>query len=141
MFLIRENYIAVIITNGQSHNNGEDEEEFDGHWLGEESENQNAVEVIVFHVPTRQEIYRQPFPSETISVDCIGDTLALNLSHIGFVITGGNARNVARKQSNDEDTQIASPSGKNPKSKKKRLASLAKGRKKDGFARGMSLSG
>jgi hypothetical protein len=74
----------------------------------------------------------------------------MNVSNLGFVITGGNARDVARMSINEQsDTtagveragKLLGKPGKNPKGKKKRLASGASGRKKDGFARGMSLRG
>jgi hypothetical protein len=58
----------------------------------------------------------------------------------GFAIAGGNAREVARTALSDEGDTSQTPT-KTPKAKKKRLASLASGRKKDGFARGMSMRG
>ncbi|KAL9180560.1 hypothetical protein ACHAXT_011013 [Thalassiosira profunda] len=140
MFVIREHYVAVVVTNRQAANGeeGDDDDAIDGHWFGEDEE-QTSTDIVVYHLPTRTEVYRSPIPSETLSLDCVGDTLAANLSHFGFAITGGNARDVGRAAISEG--QLASPSGKNPKGKKKRLASLASGRKKDGFARGMSLRG
>jgi len=138
VFMIREQYIGVII--GTRPNNGEDEDEFDGEWFG--LNNESSFEIVIYHIPTCREMYRCPLPSEALSVDCIGDTLAMNVSNLGFAITGGNARDVARMALNEDNAQIMnSPSGKNPKTKKKRLASGASGRKKDGFARGMNMRG
>jgi hypothetical protein len=68
--------------------------------------------------------------------------VAMNVSSMGFVMTGGDARDVGRVSMPTETVQtMTSPSGKQPRGKKKRLVSLAIGRKKDGFARGMSLRG
>ena len=130
IFLIGENHVAAVISSHRRNNEGDENDVED-----------ESSEMAVYHIPTCQEIYRRPFPSESISVDYMGGTLALNLSNIGFVITGGNAREVARSALIEDSAQITSPSGKNPKGKKKRLASLASGRKKDGFARGQSLRG
>ncbi|KAL3767372.1 hypothetical protein ACHAW5_003799 [Stephanodiscus triporus] len=126
LVLIREHYVAVVVK--------ESDVQFDGHWFGL---NEASFAVIVIHIPTREQIYRCPLPAEALSVDCLGDTLAMNVSNLGFVITGGNARDVARMSIN-EHTETP---GKTTKGKKKRLASIASGRKKDGFARGMSLRG
>lgn len=135
--IIREQYVCAVI--GNRTNNEDDEDEFDGEWFGLN----NEFACVIYHIPTCQELYRCPLPSEALSVDCIGDTVAMNVSNLGFVITGGNARDVARMALHDDNAQImSSPSGKNKKrEKKKRLASGASGRKKDGFARGQSLRG
>ncbi|KAL7536564.1 hypothetical protein ACHAWF_005497 [Thalassiosira exigua] len=134
MFDIRKHYIAVIV--GERTNNDDEEDEIGGHWFGHDE-----AELILFHLPTRQEIHRCSIPSKNLAVDCVGDTLAVNVSNLGFVITGENARDKARLTFDKGIAEVGTPSGKNPKAKKKRLASLASGRKKDGFARGMSLRG
>ena len=138
MFMIRDQYVAVILGT-HLHNEGE-ENEFDGHWFGPDDE--ASSEVIIYHVSTRQEIFRCPLPSEPLTVESLGHTLALSVSK-GFVMTGENARDVARNAEVEDNAQLTSPSGKNPKSKKKRLASMATAtrRKKDSFARGMSMRG
>jgi hypothetical protein len=130
LFVIREHYAAVVLKEDDRNEMGE----FDGHWFGS---NESSFVAIVFHIPTREEIYRCPMPVGGLSVDCVGDTLAINVSNLGFAITGGNARDVAGVSiSKHSETPL-----KTPKGKKKRLASIASGRKKDGFARGMSLRG
>ena len=129
LFVIRDHYVAIIIKESDHDVTGE----FDGHWFGL---NEPSFVAVVIHIPTREEIYRCPLPSLALSIDCVGDILAMNVSNLGFVITGGNARDVARMSINEP-----SDPGKKPKGKKKRLASGASGRKKDGFARGMSLRG
>merc|ERR1711957_158236 len=139
VFVIREQYVCAVI--GNRTNNEDDEDEFDGQWFG--LNNEASFEIVIYHIPAYQEMYRCPLPSEALSVDCVGDTLAMNVSALGFFVTGGNARDVARMALHDGIAQITSPpSGKNQKrDKKKRLASGASGRKKDGFARGQSLRG
>merc|ERR1712157_238174 len=72
MFTIREHHICLIIG---SDLNEEDEEVFDGHWFGM---NDTSFEAVIYHVPTRQEIYRCSLPPVTLSVDCAGDTMATN---------------------------------------------------------------
>jgi len=134
IFVIREHYIAVVVTCNSNDGDGG----LDGHWFGLD---EGSLEVIIYHIPTRKEMFRSPMSSEAVSVDCVGDTLAANVSNLGFVIAGGNAREVAGTFAKKDVSQASSPPGKGPKGKKKRLASLASGRKKDGFARGMSLRG
>jgi len=144
MFLLREHYVAVVIGTCSLDDELEEEDElFDGHWFGHD---ETSLEMIVYHIPTCREIYRTSVSSDALSAYCIGDTLAANVSRLGFVITGGNARDVARTVASEEENTynsriIGSPGGKTPKVKKKRLASGASGRKKDGFARGMSHGG
>lgn len=121
LVLIREHYVAVVINRG-SH------DEFDhlgGHWFGP---NEAILNVVVIHIPTRKEIYRCPFPLETVSLtlDSLGDTLAMNVANLGFVITGGNARDIARMTAKD---QSETP-GKSSKGKKKRLVSIVNGQTK-----------
>mmetsp|Transcript_764 Transcript_764/g.1612 ORF Transcript_764/g.1612 Transcript_764/m.1612 type:complete len:1067 (-) Transcript_764:95-3295(-) len=141
IFIIREHYVAVIIGNRPDNELEDDEDElFDGHWFGHDGHKEASSEMLIYHIPSRREMFHIPIPLESLSLDCIGDTLAMNVSNLGFVITGGNARDVARTTLNEDSAQISSPSGKTPKKKKKRLAS-ASGGKKDGFARGMSLRG
>ena len=141
MFIIREHYVAVVVKEGDENN-----DELGGEWFGlnEAPTNDDAsVLIIVYHIPSSNEICRCTLPSAAVSIDSIGDTLAMNVSNLGFVITGEDARDVGRVSIplTDMAQTMASPSIKQPKGKKKRLASLASGRKKDGFARGMSLRG
>ena len=117
MLVIQELYIVVSV--GHHPNNEEEEDASDG---------EASFEAIIYHMPTLQEIYRCPLPSEALSLDCIGDTLAMNVSNLGFAITGGNARDVARTALKEDIT--TSPLGKNAKEKKKILISDATGKKK-----------
>mmetsp|Transcript_653 Transcript_653/g.1411 ORF Transcript_653/g.1411 Transcript_653/m.1411 type:complete len:1041 (-) Transcript_653:48-3170(-) len=118
MLIIRELYIVVSV--GHHPNNEEEEDASDG---------EASFEAIIYYMPTLQEIYRCPLPSEALSIDCIGDTLAMNVSNLGFAISGGNARDVARTALQEDI--MTSPSGKNAKEKKKRLVSGATGKKKN----------
>jgi len=142
LFAIQNDYVvAVVATNTTLNGNGGDDEEhidFDGHWFGNDEESNTAF---VFHIPTRRELYRSELPSDPISVDSLGNTLAINVSSLGFVLTGLDTREIGRISLNERllDDTIISPSAKTPKPKKKRLVS--KTGKKDGFARGMSLRG
>jgi hypothetical protein len=141
--VVQDHYVIAITGTRSSPANDENEDEqFDGHWFGDDDA--ASTSAVVYHIPSRKQIYRCPLPNEAISLDAFGDTLAINMSSLGFVIAGGCARDIARTSVGERDdvATLTSPSGKNPKSKKKRLASLtAKKDKKDGFARGMSLRG
>jgi hypothetical protein len=122
MFSFREHYIAIVITEKASDS------------------------IVVYHISTAQEVCRFLISRSFLTshaFDCIGDTLAMNVSNVGFIITGEDARAVGQVSipSTYMAQAMTSPSIKQPKGKKKRLASLASGRKKDGFARGMSLRG
>ena len=139
--LIHGDYImALSISHSEA--GDEDDEAFDGHWFGPAGASTKAL---VYHIPSRQCIYECPMLNLLLSLDAQDDVFAANASTLGFVIAGDSAREVARKAEDDEranEESLLSPSGKNPKGKKKRLASkLAKKDKKDGFARGMSLRG
>ncbi len=141
MFDIREEYVVVILGTRQGPNDNEDA--VAGEWFGLDADQTSKREAVVFHISSRQELFRCSFPYTTptlFHMDCIGDTVAANVAKLGFVITGGNAREVARTVLNGEGETNQTPT-KTPKAKKKRLASLASGRKKDGFARGMSMRG
>ena len=119
LVLIREHYVAVVINRG-----GHDEfDHLGGHWFGPD---EAILSVLIIHIPTRKEIYRCPFPLETISLDSLGDTLAMSVANLGFVITGGNARDIARMSAKE---QSETP-GKSSKGKKKRLVSIANGQTK-----------
>lgn len=141
MFNIREEYVVVILGTRQGPNN--DEDAVAGEWFGLDEDFSAKREAVVYHISSRQELFRCSFPYTTptlFHMDCIGDTVAANVAKFGFVIAGGNAREVARTVLNDEGDANQTPT-KTQKAKKKRLASLASGRKKDGFARGMSMRG
>jgi len=141
IFGIREEYVAVVL--GTSQGRGDDEEAVAGEWFGLDEEQSPRREVAVFHVSSRQELFRCQLPyiyPLMFHMDCFGDTIAANVAKLGFVIAGGNAREVAMAALNDEVDTNQTPT-KTTKAKKKRLASLASGRKKDGFARGMSMRG
>jgi hypothetical protein len=115
LVLIREHYVAVVINRG-----GHDEfDHLGGHWFGPD---EAILGVLIIHIPTRKEIYRCPFPLETISLDSLGDTLAMSVANLGFVITGGNARDIARMSAKE---QSETP-GKSSKGKKKRLVGQTK---------------
>jgi len=127
--IIHENYVAVIISKRP---NEEEEEEFDGQWFG--INDSSSYELIVYHISSRQEVYRSPLPAESLSIACTDDTLAANISHHGFVITGSAPRDFARSELKVSDDNMATPGKtkkKKPGQRKKRES------KKDGFARGM----
>lgn len=138
IFCIRDEYVAVILETRQDRE--EEEGAVAGEWFGLDEDPTIKREVVLFHISSRREIFRYPLPTHLIRLDCIGDTIAANVSNLGFFIAGGNAREVARTSPNDE-SEISPTPTKTTKAKKKRLASLASGRKKDGFARGMSMRG
>jgi hypothetical protein len=133
IFCIREEYVAIILGTEN------DDDAIGGEWFGIE-EGSTTREVVVYHITSHQEVFRYPLPDVSLNVRCIGDTIAANISNLGFVIAGENAREVARTALDGDDENTQTPT-KTTKSKKKRLASLASGRKKDGFARGMSMRG
>ncbi len=137
IFCIREEYVAIIVGTPQPEGENDDDA-IGGEWFG--IEECSTREVVVFHITSRQEVFRYPLPDVSLSVRCIGDTIAANISNLGFVIAGENAREVARTALDGDGENTQTPT-KTTKSKKKRLASLASGRKKDGFARGMSMRG
>ena len=131
IFGIREEYVAVVL--GTSQGRGDDEDAVAGEWFGLDEEQSPRREVAVFHVSSRQELFRCPLPyiyPLMFHMDCFGDTIAANVAKLGFVIAGGNAREVAMTALNDEVDTNQTPT-KTTKAKKKRLASLASGRKKD----------
>jgi hypothetical protein len=138
IFCIRDEYVAVILGTPQPEGENDDDA-IGGEWFGIE-EGSTTREVLVYHITSRQEVFRYPLPDVSLSVRCIGDTIAANISNLGFVIAGENAREVARTALDGDNETMQTPT-KTTKSKKKRLASLASGRKKDGFARGMSMRG
>jgi hypothetical protein len=66
--------------------------------------------MIVYHIPTRHEICRYPLPvarRTAYSVDCFGGTMAMNVSSMGFVMTGGDAAiDVGRVSMPTEESKI-----------------------------------
>ncbi len=139
IFCIREEYVAVVL-GGTPRDQDDDEDAVTGEWFGLDEESSVKKEVVLFHISSRREIFRCPLSTYLFCLDCIGDTIAANVSNLGFFIAGGNVREAARTSLNDE-SEISQTPTKTAKAKKKRLASLASGRKKDGFARGMSMRG
>ena len=142
MFIVREHYIAIVILDKASDAGEEDDGAFDvNNWRSRFVKKTQSI--VVYHIPTAQEICRCPIPISDYAFDCIGDTLVMNVPHLGFVITGGDARDVGRVSipSTDMAQTMMPPSIKQPNRILKRLASLVSGRKKYGFARGMSLRG
>ena len=122
LILIRDHYIAVIL-----------KEQFEYEdWVRGRRTN---FFLVVIHIPTREKIYYcDLLPGVFVSVDCLDDILAMNVSNLGFVFTGESVRDVARLSTK---AHKETP-GKSIKKKKKRLASIVglNGKKKDGFARG-----
>jgi hypothetical protein len=117
LILIRDHYIAVILKE-----------------VDLTTRRRTNFFLVVVHIPTREKIYFSPLLSGAVSVDCLDDILAMNVSNLGFVFTGESARDVARlSMKAHKETP-----GKSTKKKKKRLASIVglNGKKKDGFARG-----
>ena len=119
LVLIREHYVAVVIKEIDEI----ELDNLDGHWFGP---NESSFAVVVIHIPTREEIYRCSLPTGAISVDALGNTLAMNVSNLGFVITGGDTRDAARMLLKEHSETL----GKNAKAKKKRLVSMVRGKHK-----------
>jgi hypothetical protein len=109
LVLIREHYVAVVIKE-----------------IGDDDFGRQHFAVVVIHIPTREEIYRCSLPTGAISVDALGNTLAMNVSNLGFVITGGDTRDAARMLLKEHSETL----GKNAKAKKKRLVSMVRGKHK-----------
>ena len=134
MFCLREEYVAVIL--------GMEEDAVAGEWFGLDLEQSPKTQIVVYHISSRQEVSRCHLPyTPLFNMSCNGETIVANISNLGFVIAGGNAREVVLAALSNDDEEANQTPTKTPKVKKKRLASLASGRKKDGFARGMSMRG
>ena len=125
LILIRDHYIAVICKIQFV-----EDEDYDGSYVPMNT----LFSLVVVHIPTRKKIYFNPLRSGAVSVDCLDDILAMNVSNLGFVFTGESVRDIARMSIKDHKETP----GKSIKKKKKRLASIVglNGKKKDGFARG-----
>jgi hypothetical protein len=125
LILIRDHYIAVILKI-----QFDEDEDYDGSYVPMNT----LFSLVVVHIPTRKKIYFNPRSSGAVSVDCLDDILAMNVSNLGFVFTGESVRDIARMSIKDHKETP----GKSIKKKKKRLASIVglNGKKKDGFARG-----
>ncbi|KAL7521522.1 hypothetical protein ACHAWX_006192 [Stephanocyclus meneghinianus] len=139
IIVTNENYVVAFI-NSLTSAVGNEVDAFDGHWFGPDDRPSRAL---VYHIPSRHRIYECSMSYHSLSMDVLGNVLAFNMSTLGFVFAGVGTRGVARKAVETdlltENDSLTSPSAKNAKCKKKRLAS--KTAKKDGFARGMSLRG
>lgn len=127
LILIQVHYIAVILK--IQFNEDEDFDGFDVH-----TKRRTKFLLNVIHIPTREKIYKCSLSSGAVSVDCLDDILAMNVSNLGFVFTGESVRDAARTSMK----ALKETPGKSIKKKKKRLASIVglNGKKKDGFARG-----
>ena len=125
LILIRDHYIAVILKI-----QFDEDEDYDGSYVPMNT----LFSLVVVHIPSRKKIYFNPRSSGAVSVDCLDDILAMNVSNLGFVFTGESVRDIARMSIKDHKETP----GKSIKKKKKRLASIVglNGKKKDGFARG-----
>jgi len=116
-----------------------------------EADSESVIEIsicaILVHIPTKSEIGRLTLLDRVgpdivevpvISLD-IDDTIGLALSWKGVVMTGNGVRSHASQMTIVlEDSPLKSHAGSGKKKKKRKGA---KGGKKDGFARGMSLRG
>lgn len=130
LFMVGDEHAAIVV-GGRP-----DDDAVAGEWFGLGG---TPSEVVLYHLGSRSEIYRSPIASGDATADHAGDCLAASVSDLGFVLAGARVREVARSGG---ERPLQSPGGRpSAKAKKKRLASLASGRKKDGFARGMSLRG
>ena len=101
--------------------------------------------LIIIHVPSRTEIYRtsagvENFDDDYIDVPIVSidndSTIGCALNWHGVSITGDDVRHMGTSSSKNDTIQENSA-----KKKKKKHSGTAKGRRKDGFARGMSLRG
>ena len=135
LFMVGEEHAAVIVGKRPA---DDDDDAVAGEWFGLD---ESSFEIALYHLESRQEIYRSAIASGDATVDHAGGCLAASVSDLGFVLAGEGAREVARSGGERDGAPLRSPGVRSSKAKKKRLASLASGRKKDGFARGMSLRG
>lgn len=101
--------------------------------------------LIVIDISSKTEIYRTSagvdnFDDDYIDVPVLSvdndSTIGCALSWHGISITGDDVRNMDASSLKNKDSQPNSA-----KKKKNKLVGTAKGRRKDGFARGMSLRG
>jgi len=149
MKCISDDYLILVCKAGAS--NALPEEEIEGHWFGDESENDRpakSFDIIVFHIPSAKEIYCTDLSySKALG---IGDTnfrllldtnsgnrnTAVSICDVGFFVTG---ESLMFSSSDSHECTTDKSSKKRSKKKKQRLA--AKAGKKDAFARGMSMRG
>ncbi len=102
--------------------------------------------LILVHIPSRTEIYRTPvgciesFREDMSDVPILSvyssTTIGCALDWRGVSISGDDVRQIKLSYLEAETSQLNSA-----KKKKKKQGGTAKGRRKDGFARGMSLRG
>ena len=116
----------------------EAENEFDGHWFGEEAFACSTFTIVVVHIPSRKEIYRQEMNLNLANVHLtIGNHETPTIfcsSGNGVVFSGQSLRDVSIDAQNEKVKNCT-------KTKVKGRAKQKKNNKKDGFARGMSMRG
>mmetsp|Transcript_522 Transcript_522/g.760 ORF Transcript_522/g.760 Transcript_522/m.760 type:complete len:1014 (+) Transcript_522:78-3119(+) len=136
--------------------NGDDEAQIGGEWFGI-TDNENGDDdastsgdeaqcIFLIHALSQTVIgqYRLPAYEEyapehpCLYLCSLRNTIALEIEEEGLIIGGRGVRNVLY---NDISASKPDEESSTKAKKKKRLASQAKGRNKDGFARGMSVRG
>ena len=119
--------------------NGEGDDNNEGN-QGRDSSDGGGYSISLIHIPSRTEIKRyRMMPSRrsnmTFASGC--DTIVVEAAGAGLVMSGRGVRNVLSQSIAPTKSDDVTPKSK----KKKRQATRAKGRNKDGFARGMSGRG
>jgi hypothetical protein len=103
-----------------------------------------SIDAIVIHVPSRRAIHRVCLLEEELGEVCgthifftsNGDTIGVGLGWKGVVLTGEDVREVGSNTMH----AIEEERSRKARKQKKKKRQTTKG-KKDGFARGMSLTG
>ena len=145
---IRDEYVLLVCEELERRVTAADAiDEVDGQWFGE-TVRTLSLNAIILHVPTRQVIDRVRLPDdpslhETMTSPLIvafgGNTIGVGVWWKGVVMTGCDVRSVGDTIRNKLVEGEAASKINGKKKKKARLPTG--GAKKDGFARGMSLSG
>jgi len=135
---VHGDYVTIICTIGPASN----EDEFDGHWFGEEdTQNQDKSQVIIVHIPSQKEIYRRVFSDQNINVSKI--KMIFGNSSLPTVFAAKDQKVlISGLVLTDVKTEILQEKPKTSlKTKVKKKKKGFKNNKKDGFARGMSMRG
>ncbi len=131
-------YCVVVGCRGQT----SDHDEFDGHWFGDESDQETTSGslMIIVHIPSKVEIYRRFSKSSSFSDVTLtfGNDSGPNI----FGVSGNKNVAISGQNLRDIKVSVSEKSNKNNKlNKVKKKKRSTKNNKKDGFARGMSLRG
>lgn len=147
---IRSDHIVLLCTvSSRQEDWDEGQEDITGDWFGLDHGTRDRCRpfsLLLLHVPSRRVIGRFEIPSVNlaepfmVSLVSAGETVAL-LHPEGVTMSGGGLRDIRFTEKEKVRNATKAGEGKKIKKKKARLANGAKGRKKDSFARGMSMSG